>query len=366
MARASGHALRFFLSYQGIPMLIQTRGLRTVMLALAGLAIARGAQAGSNDDALIVTASNTAANQLLVYRPDGTLLMQIPTHGQGGVTGNAGGIAQNRERLAVVNFGSGSVSVFTKDPEHACVHLESVIPTDGSPVSVAFGHEHLYVLSTTSIESHPASFFGVRAKTDGVSHLLLGDGSAAQVGVLPHQVIVTEKTGVIETINLNDNDAVCGSPTQVAANLNAPFGLATRGNDAYVTIAHANLMSLVRSDAILTEVGSGQQLAPCWLALDGPFLFSANTASQSVSRFAVYGQVITLDAQVVAKFNGNPTDISYRAGLAAVVDANTTASHLSVFEVDEDGNFNLKSAATIAGVATNGAAVIEPDAAQDY
>jgi len=335
------------------------------MLAVAGIAIAQGAQARSDEGALVVTASNTAANYLLVYRPDGTLLRRISTQGQGGVSGNSGGIAQNHERVAVVNFGSGSVSVFTKDPEHATLHLESIIPTSGSPVSVAFGHEHLYVLTTASVESHTASFAGISTKADGVARLLLADGSAAQVGVLPDQVIVTEKTGDIETINLNKNGAVDGSPTLVAANLNAPFGLATRGNDAYVTIAHSNEVSLVRNDAILTKVGPGQQMAPCWVALDGPFLFSTNSPSHSLSRFAVYGQVITLDAEVAATFNGNPTDISYRAGRVAVVDANGTVSHLSTFDVDEDGDFTLKGVATIAGVATNGVAIIEP-AAEEY
>ena len=152
----------------------------------------------------------------------------------------------------------------------------------------------------------------------------------------------------------------------MAANLNAPFGLATRGNDAYVTIAHANEMSLVRNDAILTKVGSGQQMAPCWVGPGRTLPVLGRSPSHSVSRYAVYGQVITLDAQVVAQFNGNPTDISYRDGVAAVVDANGTASHLSTFWVDEDGNFTLKGVATIAGVATNGVAIIQRAASQDY
>ena len=40
---------------------------------------------------VVVTASNTAANQLLVYSPTGALLRTLPTGGQGGVSGNAGG-----------------------------------------------------------------------------------------------------------------------------------------------------------------------------------------------------------------------------------------------------------------------------------
>jgi len=60
------------------------------------------------------------------------------------------------------------------------------------------------------------------------------------------------------------------------------------------------------------------------VTLDGPFLFSANSPSHTVSRYAVYGQQIIQDAAIVATFNGNPADIAYRAGLAAVIDANGT------------------------------------------
>ncbi|GAA0703535.1 hypothetical protein GCM10009429_34270 [Dyella marensis] len=73
------------------------------------------------------------------------------------------------------------------------------------------------------------------------------------------------------------------------ANVNAPFGLATRGKDAYVTIAHANEISLVRDDSVCTVTGSGTQMAPCWVALDRSFLFSANSPSHSVFRYTVHG-----------------------------------------------------------------------------
>ncbi len=343
-----------------------TRRLAMFVLASAGLAAVQAADAGAANNTLIVTASNTTANRLLVFHADGRFVRDIPTRGQGGVSGNAGGIAQSRERLAVVNFGSRNVSIFVKDLQHATLHLEYVLATEGSPVSVSFGHEHLYVLTTTGVESHRADASGVSGSADGIAPLLIGDGSAAQVGVLPTQVIVTEKTGDIETIKLSQSGAVYGSARLVASGLNAPFGLATRGNSAYVTIAHANLVSLVRNNSVLTTVGSGQQVAPCWVALGGPFLFSANTASKSVSRFAVYGQVIALDKQVVAQFSGGPTDIAYAHGLAAVVDAAPTGSHLSVFKVNQDGNFALVKAANIASLVTNGVAVLSPDATDDF
>jgi hypothetical protein len=339
--------------------------IASVASAAAGTAAAQGAE----HRAFVVTASNTAVNQLLLYDTSGVLLKTIPTEGQGGATGNAGGIAQSHDRLAVVNFASGSVTVFAKDWDHADLKIERVVATIASPVSVAFGHDHLYVLSTTHVESHRIDHGGVHAAADGAAALVVGDGSAAQVGVLGGQLIVSEKSNVIETVDVNALGAIVGSTVAVAnipANVNAPFGLATRGDDAYVTIAHANEISLVRNDDVLNVTGSGTQSAPCWVTLDGPFLFSANSPSHSVSRYAVYGRRIVQDAAVVAAFNGNPTDITYRGGLAAVVDGDGAISHVSVFKVDEDGNFTLRGVATVNSAATNGIAIVRPDDGSGY
>ena len=165
-------------------------------------------------------------------------------------------------------------------------------------------------------------------------------------------------------MRLSGDGAVTGNAAMVAdvpANVNAPFGLATRGDDAYVTIAHADEISLVRHDTVLTVTPSVTQHAPCWVALAGPFLFSANSPSQTVSRYAVYGQKMVQDAAVIAQFTGNPTDIVVRDGFAAVVDAAAGASRVSIFKVDQDGNFTLKGVAALASAATNGVAIVDED-----
>jgi len=247
--------------------------------------------------------------------------------------------------------------------------LTQVIPTVSNPVSVAFGDDHLYILGTTTVESHAFEQAGISAEADGNAALVRADGSAAQVGVLDGQLVISEKNNAIETVNLGVHGAVTGTASLAAnipANVNAPFGLATRGNDAYVTIAHADEISLVRNQDVLTVTGSGTQHAPCWVALDGPFLFSANSPSSSVSRYAVYGQRIVQDAAVVAQFSGHPTDIDVRAGLAAVVDGNGTVSHVSIFKVDEDGNFTVRGVATINAPSTNGIAIVPPPAQYAY
>jgi len=112
---------------------------------------------------------------------------------------------------------------------------------------------------------------------------------------------------------------------------------------------------------VLATTPAGTQHAPCWVALDGPFLFSANSPSHSVSRYAVYGQKIVQDAAVVTTFTGAPTEIVYRDGLVAVIDAAAGISRVTVFKVDEDGNFTSQGVASLSTAATNGLAIIDAD-----
>jgi len=312
-------------------------GLFSMLLPLLGAATAMA----EGHDALVVTASNATQNQLLVYSTGGQLVQTVSTQGKGGVSGNAGAIETNGSLVAVVNFGSQNVSIFERE-----------------------GNGLKFILDTTKVESHRIWGSDVSSAPDGVATLLVADGSAAQVGVVENQLIITEKSNMIETVDLASDGAVSGAAAKVQnipSNVNTPFGLVTRGNDAYVTIAHANEISLVRNGVILTVTGSGTQSAPCWLTLVGPFLFSSNSPSSSVSRYAVYGQRIVQDAAVAATLNGNPTDIASGAGLVAVIDGNGTVSHLSIFSVDEDGNLTLLQAADTLATGANGVAIVRDE-----
>ncbi|MGA7416005.1 MAG: hypothetical protein WBW33_36375 [Bryobacteraceae bacterium] len=328
------------------------------LLVVSAAAIA----ADTDEKPLVVTSSNASPNQLLVYDTSGNLIQTVSTQGRGGVSGNAGGIEARESLVAVVNFGSNSVSIFER--RHNSFELKQLVSTSSSPVSVAFGNGHLYILGTTGVESHAMDENHVNSNADGFAPLLKADGSAAQVGVVDNQLIVTEKSNTVETVNLLTDGTVSGLPTlvkNIPANVNTPFGLVTRGSDAYVTIAHANEISLVRDDSVLTVTGSGTQSAPCWLTLVGPFLFSSNSPSQSVSRYAVYGQKIVQDAAVAASLNGDPTDIASGKHFVAVIDGRGSVSHLSIFSVDEEGNLTLlQPAATINGAA-NGVAIVQGD-----
>src|SRR3974390_603539 len=133
------------------------------------LIAAASVQAGTNQNTLVVTASNASNNQLLVYDTTGAPIQAVSTGGQGGVGGHSGGIAAQGGQVAVVNFGSQNVSIF--DLVGHGFQMKQLVPAASNPVSVAFGNGHLYVLGTTKVESHQIFGSHVNSSPDGVSPL---------------------------------------------------------------------------------------------------------------------------------------------------------------------------------------------------
>jgi hypothetical protein len=320
--------------------------------------------ANQNDGDLVVTSSNAVVNQLLVFDTGGTLVQAVPTQGQGGVGGNAGGIAVQKDTVAVVNFGSQSVSILDREPTGFAVR--QVVPAQSAPVSVAFGKDHLYVLGTTTVESHRIDGSTIDAVADGVSALLRADGSAAQVGVVGDQLVISEKSGVIEVVGL-DGGVVAGPAVNVSipAGSDTPFGLVTRGDNGYVTIAHSDEIALIKNGQLVAlgatgsgfPTGPGQQ-APCWITLVGPYLFTSDSPSHTISRLVATGRQILLDLPIAAPTGGAPIDIAGSGSLLAVVEDNGHGqSHLTQFRVGEDGNLT-QIATTAIAAAANGVAIV--------
>jgi hypothetical protein len=336
---------------------------KTSVLLTIGLLAAAGAAPAARRPPVIVTSSNAPDNQLLVFDTTGALIQSVPTLGQGGAGGNAGGIATRNGVVAAVNFGSQSVSLFARGEDG--FERRQSIPVSSQPVSVAFGKAHLYVLGTTTVESHRIEQEGVAAAADGIAGLLVADGSAAQVGVAADELIVTEKGGMIERVQLRDG-AVFGTPVAVPlpeGKNDAPFGLVTRGSNVYVTIANSDVVGVVKNGrptafaATGTPGGAGQH-APCWIAVVGPYLFTTNSPSHSVSRLIAGGANILLDSPVAAQTTGAPIDVAAEGNLLALVESNGGgASHLTQFRIDDDGNLTRTVSTAIASAA-NGIAIV--------
>src|SRR4051794_41983462 len=110
-------------------------GLVAMTLVSGAVAPVARAEGGT----LVVTSSNAPSNRLLVYDAQGVLLASLPTGGQGGVGGNAGGIATAGGAVGGAHFGAGGVSIFRM--QRARPGLSPIGAPQSAPACVALGEE---------------------------------------------------------------------------------------------------------------------------------------------------------------------------------------------------------------------------------
>jgi hypothetical protein len=326
----------------------------------------------STPDPLFLTATNSSANYLAVVNTRTKETDYVPTGGAGGASGNAGGVAVQGQLAAVINFGSSNVTIFVRQGN--AMQPTQVIPTSSQPVSVAFGHNHLVVLGQTNAESFPVYGNTVSQSNDGVVALLRADKTAGQIVTFDGGVVYSETSGDISELNLS-TDGMSGLsgpsvpvPLPAAPNNNTPLGMIARGANVYVTIAHSDLEALVVNGQIVSmaegptpfQDSSGNLLhAPCWNALAGHFMFSADSPGKQVLRYLVSDSNVFFDKPGAAQLTGSPTDLAIQNGLLGVIDGgNGVTSDVSLFDIDSEGELTLRFTVKIASP-INGAAIIQ-------
>jgi hypothetical protein len=321
---------------------------------------------------LFLTETNGIANYLAVVNTVTQETDYVPTGGNGGVAAgsNGGGVAASGELAAAINYNSLSVTIFRREG-NSMVPIQKV-STTSQPVSVAFGHDHLVVLGTTTAESFPVYGNTVGAN-DGIVQLLIGDGSAGQIITYAGGAAYSEKTGNISLLSLSTEGApgISGPnvPVQLPAapNNNTPLGMIAEGAYVYATIAHSDLQALIVNGKIVnTALGptpfTNQQNAithaPCWNALSGHFLFSTDSPGKQLVRYLVSDQNVFLDKIGIGTFIGGPTDLAVQGNLLGVIDGgNGVNSGVTLFDINSEGELTQRFALKIAAK-INGAAII--------
>jgi len=360
--------------------------MNTRSILMAGLAAAFALSAGSHSGTaaaskdgrptLAVTMTNDpSGNRINVYDASSlTLLQTLSTNGAGGASGNAHGVRQYAGKLlAVVNYGSNSVSIFKRDGDR--LKLDRVVTTTSAPVSVDFGSGHMYVAGATTVDSFVMHGQSV-GQRDGSASLRIAEGgpppanSTAQVGAVDDDtLLVTLKTdptpGTVDVVALYKGIITGTPPAAVSAPVNTltPFGFAVYPDGtAAITLAHSNQDGLFRDGAFVATIGAGQN-APCWMTRFDKYLFTANTASRTISRLVGTGNNIFVDNPVAASIptGGAPSDIDAAGDALAVIDRAGTTSHLSVYDLNEFGELSAVRTATV-GPSANGVAIMpSPD-----
>ena len=333
-------------------------------------------QAGRRAVTLAVIMTNDPlANQIKVYDVDTHALLQtLSTQGKGGVGGNARGVKQfNGELFAAVNNGSNTVAIYRRDGNG--LRFDKLVTTTSAPVSVDFGHDHLYVAGTSTVDSFVVH--GHRVEwMDGTTGLELAgggvppNGSTAQVGVLnERRLLVTLKTdpepGTVDIVSLRDGAITGAAPVAVSAPAGTltPFGFSVYPDGtALITLAHSSQDGLFRNGAFTSVIAAGQA-APCWMTRAGKYVFTANTGSKTISRLIGTGNNVFVDSSVAASIvtGGAPSDIDADEGVVGVIDRAAGQSHLSLFTNNKFGELTASGAPITLGVANaNGVAIMAP------
>lgn len=334
--------------------------------ALAGIELQAQAAPGT----LFIESNSAAGNTILKFNRygDGRLepAGEFSTGGKGtgAGLGNAGALyltADDRFLLAV-NAGSNEISVLAvKEDGLALVDRK---PSGGlHPISITENHGVVYVLNNGSAAGGSDNISGFRISNRGYISAIPGSTrplsspatGPAQIGFdrEGETLVVTEKNNnVIDTYSLNSNGLAYG-PTSIASNGVTPFGFAFgKRGQVFVTDAaggapNASALSAFElTDAGLRAVAAASgthQTSACWAATthDGRFVYTANTASNTITGFGVahdgHLTLLDVDGQTAAT-EGAPADLGLSNGDRFLYVVNGASHSISGFQVAEDGS----------------------------
>jgi 6-phosphogluconolactonase (cycloisomerase 2 family) len=308
---------------------------------------------------------NTAGNTVAAYgRAAGgglTLAGTYPTGGRGGDlpgsvvdhTASQGSLTLDKGKglLFAVNPGSDTVSVFRVWGD--ALTLTQVISSGGDfPVSVTVHGNTAYVLDALA----GGALSGYRIDGDKLSHIAgshrglgLGTTATSQFTATPgqaaftpsgRQLLVTTKASgsAVDVFAVRADGALSAVPKVNAEPGDVPFDVAFDGaGQVLISEAGPNAVATfsLASSGKLTKLAAADtgQLATCWIVGAGPYFYSSNAGSGSVSGYAV-GKAGALTALGNTKTGAGTVDAAsagrflyVQTGKAGIVDEFAVRAH---------------------------------------
>jgi 6-phosphogluconolactonase (cycloisomerase 2 family) len=335
-----------------------------VVTAFAGLILLPQtslAHGGSGD--VYVLTNQSSGNSVMVFHrdSDGTLTF-VSTFASGGNGAGTGAdplgsqgsltLSEDHRLLLAVNAGSNSISVFGVSGDQLIL-LDTVSSGGTMPVSVTVLDNLVYVLNAGGAPN--ISGFTIEPRTNhlvplaGSTQNLPGGVSAgpAEVSFTPDgsSLVASEKgTNLIDTFVVNEK-GVAQAGVSFPANGGTPFGFVFgRDNVAIVSdAADSALTSYKVLDSgqihlITPELVNGGKAA-CWVAApaNGRFAYSANSASNNISSYAVSedGSLALLNA--AAATTNTPLDMAFTANNRYLYVRNGDGT-VTGFQLEADGS----------------------------
>ena len=346
---------------------LATAAAVAVLAGVGGRADAHGS--GHDDGARTVyTLSNAAAgNEVLAFVPGaGGLVAAGHTasggQGTGGGLGSQGALALDEDgrRLVVVNAGSDDLSLFAVRKDGSLRLLDRVASGGDKPVSVAVHDDTVYALNSgdDTISGFRLRDRSLQAIAGSTRHLSGSGGAQVSFTSSGRQLVVTEKaTNTIDVFPV-ERGGTPGAPRSNASVGATPFGFAFDEHNHLIVsnaaggAAGASSVSsyTVRRDGSLKVLDgpvATTQSAACWVAIAGPYAYTTNTASGTVSglRLGENGALSLLDPSGVAAATGTtPIDAATAGG--SLYTLNTGSHTITVHAIAADGSLSAQGAAT--------------------
>jgi hypothetical protein len=344
----------------------------TGFLAASVLAAAAAIAGESEREVLVLTSTNDpGGNAVVVFRLNtaGTATLSyldtLSTGGKGGASTNAGILQFERDRGAVANFGSNTVTELIREDDF--VRTGGTIEQASGclkPDSVALTEQHLFVVGANCAESH---VWPSGALDGAVVHLT--DPSAAQIAVGSKWSAVTLASGSVLQLPLTRSGALSGAvaPVTLPADANnTPLGEAFWGDILGFTPAHSpDSFAIVNRDRTVFPITGPTPPypanAPCWVAKGpGSVWYTGNAPGHAISIFFTDDQGGLFYKSI--PLAGAPSDITVsrdRKWLAVIYSTGSDA-HVAAFSIDPFGGLTPAGISPSVGVsAFSGVAISE-------
>lgn len=323
-----------------------------------------------------ILSNQTSGNEVVAYSrsADGMLTYAFSSstggEGSGGGLGNQGAVIKTNENDVLLAVNPGSNSISSLKITGAGLNLKSVVMSGGiRPVSITQHGDLVYVLNAGGNGNISGFRLGNNDKlspipnsTRALSSMASG---AAQISFMLNGsvLVITEKaTNKIITYKV-DQHGVPQAMHSISSASPTPFGFATgKFGNIYVSEAvggaagASNVSSYhINADGSITliqgPVATGQSAA-CWVVLtdDGSYLYTTNTASNTVSSFDVQ-QVsgnINLQQSIAGTTQMGPIDAFLTDNSKYLYVLNGGGHSITVFSIA--GNGHLSILQTVTGV----------------
>lgn len=366
--------------------------------ALAAPAAASASERHSPASGHVYVDDNTAGTNTIAAfnrQADGALTPAADSPVSAGGAGTGGGlpsqgavqVSPDGRFLIAVDAGSNQVSVLRFRPD-GTLRLADVVPSGGAlPDSVTIHRDVVYVANAgtggTNLTGFRLTWWGHLRPIPGSTVALPAGSAPGDVlfnGTGTRLVATLVGPSQIASYTVGGDGRLTAAPGSPFAGQGlGPFGSEFRPTDPdqlFVSNAHntapdSGTVSAFHDgrDGVLSPIGASpfadDQMAPCWVEIshDGRYLFAVNTASGSISSYAIApGGSLTLLGSTPVKASGGVGAVDARLspdGRTLYVDE-SKAGAVAAFAVDggslaelPGSPFALPAGAAAAGVATN-------------